>query len=149
MGTLGQELRRAFLARKSREEKLTWSAIAREADVPYDWLRQLTADLIKKPDAKKLMRLGPTLGITAERLLALTNQLDVVSQLRGDVDRESSDRGGSAAPDLVAALEAQAAAITKLAGAIESERQERLAWETGLLEAIRDLVAAARTGAAQ
>lgn len=80
----------------------------------------------------------------------LLRELAAVYRARPPGDEgESSDRGGSAAPDLVAALEAQTAAITKLAGAIESERQERLAWETGLLEAIRDLVAAARTGAAQ
>lgn len=87
--TLADELHEAFLREKSRKRTLTWREIATKADVPYSWLRQATNGISKKPDAARLRRLGPVLGIPAERLLALTDQLGVAAEKVPDVSGQA------------------------------------------------------------
>lgn len=119
-----RELDKALRARIRKDRAVNMATIAKEAGVPHAWLRSVFSGSIRRPAPARLVRLAEPLGIPAQTLLALTDQLGV-----GDPDPAAS----SAPATELAAL---ADAISELAAALREEREERHDFEQRLLAAI-------------
>lgn len=79
--------------------------VAEAADVKYGWLRQVKIGGVQKPDPEALARVAGVLGIPADELLALTDQLGAA---------ESVHRVTSNSADIAAAIRAQTSVFEQL-----------------------------------
>lgn len=126
---LGEDMKRA-----ARAAGWSQAELARQAKVPYGWLRQVTSGRMDKPDAGRLTKVAKAVGREPQKWLALSDQLGAISLPAGGTSEGGDD------------LAALARSIKELADAIQAERAERQEWERGLLSALRDLAAAQRAG---
>lgn len=138
------------LSKAIAQSKMNMREIAEQAGVPYGWVRQMKAGGIARPDAKRLAKIAPVLGIDVDELLALTDQLGEADEVRPTNEPGSSVDVAGLVSAMTAALLAQTQALTDLrsdlAGVREDAQKERAAMTKMLahladeLEALRESV---------